>query len=277
MNQSTFAPTHVLWAVVCLMGVSASHGQSIIPVNPPEIRPGVLAGYLPRAQLPNSLRLLPPPPAPGSAQQAAEEASSKAALAQAGSARWQLAAQDAVLKFPAAANVFSCTLNAPISEKETPQLYTLLRRSYVDAGLSSYAAKDHYARVRPFVAFQAASCTPEDEPGLAKDGSYPSGHAAIGWAWGLLLAEMAPTKAQALLERGKAYAQSRQICAVHWQSDVDAGQLVGSATVARLHADTVFKAQLLAAQAELAEVMGRGANAGLDCAKEAAALGLNAP
>ena len=157
MNQSTFAPTHVLWAVVCLMGVSASHGQSIIPVNPPEIRPGVLAGYLPRAQLPNSLRLLPPPPAPGSAQQAAEEASSKAALAQAGSARWQLAAQDAVLKFPAAANVFSCTLNAPISEKETPQLYTLLRRSYVDAGLSSYAAKDHYARVRPFVAFKAAS------------------------------------------------------------------------------------------------------------------------
>jgi acid phosphatase (class A) len=177
-----------------------------------------------------------------------------------------------VLKFPAAADVFSCTLGATISEKQTPHLYTLLRRSYVDAGLATYTAKDRYARVRPFLISKLPTCTPAEEASLAKDGAYPSGHAALGWAWGLLLAEMAPEKAQAVLERANAFGQSRQICGVHWLSDIAAGQVVGSAAVARLHADPVFKAQFTLAQAELQASMGRGTNEGLDCTAESAAL-----
>jgi len=37
---------------------------------------------------------------------------------------------------------------------------------------------------------------------------------------------------------------SAPICGVHWQSDVDAGRLIGAAVVARLHADPVFRVQL---------------------------------
>ncbi len=39
----------------------------------------------------------------------------------------------------------------------------------------------------------APVCTPEDEEKLRKDGSYPSGHTALGWAWALILTEIART------------------------------------------------------------------------------------
>ncbi|MGB6379171.1 MAG: acid phosphatase, partial [Syntrophobacteria bacterium] len=43
------------------------------PAAVPEIRPGILAGYLQPEALPNSLALLPPPPAAGSAALALDE------------------------------------------------------------------------------------------------------------------------------------------------------------------------------------------------------------
>ena len=95
------------------------------------------------------------------------------------------------------------------------------------------------------------SCTPGEEVNWSKDGSYPSGHAALGWAWALILAEIAPERADDLLGRGYDFGQSRVICGVHWQSDVDAGRVIGAATVARLHADPLFKAQVVAAKAEV--------------------------
>ena len=56
----------------------------------------------------------------------------------------------------------------------------------------------------------------------------------------------------ALVPLGYDFGQSRVICGVHWQSDVDAGRLIGAAVVARLHADPVFRVQLDEAKRELA-------------------------
>ncbi|HEX8056091.1 MAG TPA: phosphatase PAP2 family protein, partial [Novosphingobium sp.] len=104
---------------------------------------------------------------------------------------------------------------------------------------------------RPFVAHGNTTCLPRDEAMLRKDGSYPSGHSALGWGWALVLAELAPEKADAILQRGRDFGQSRLVCNAHWASDVDAGRLVAAATVARLHADPVFTADLAAARQEL--------------------------
>ncbi len=246
--------------------------QVDIPTTVPELRPGILTGYLPRAALPDSLALLPPPPTPGSAAQAADDAAFVAAAHLRGSARWKLAASDANLVFPKAAEAFSCALNAPIDPATTPNLYMLLRRSLTDAGLATYAAKDHHKRTRPFVVNKSPICTPAEEPMLAKDGSYPSGHASLGWAWSLILTEMAPERANVLLARGLAFGQSRVICGVHWQSDVTQGRVIGAAAVARLHADPVFRAQFDAARQELAAVRAKGLKPQGDCAGEAAAL-----
>jgi acid phosphatase (class A) len=94
----------------------------------PERRTRVL-GYLPATALPNSLALLPPQPTPGSAALALDEETAKQNIALRGTPRWTLAIADADLRFPYAAGTFSCAVGAPISETETPHLYTLLRAS----------------------------------------------------------------------------------------------------------------------------------------------------
>jgi acid phosphatase (class A) len=45
-----------------------------------------------------------------------------------------------------------------------------------DAGLSTYAAKNHYNRERPFVVNNSKICTPEQEEVLCKIGFFPSGY-----------------------------------------------------------------------------------------------------
>ena len=42
------------------------------------------------------------------------------------------------------------------------------------------------------------------------------------------------------------------ICGVHYPSDIEAGRTLGSAMVARLHADPAFTADMAAAKRELA-------------------------
>jgi acid phosphatase (class A) len=107
---------------------------------------------------------------------------------------------------------------------------------------------------------------------LRKDGSYPSGHTAIGWAWALILTEIAPDRADAILARGRAFGESRVVCNVHWHSDVVEGRFMGAAAVARLHADPAFRAELEAAISELAAARSRGLAPSHDCTAETDAL-----
>ena len=248
-----------------------------LPTTKPEelqaLRPGFVQGYLPRASLVDSLALLPPPPAAGSPEQAADEAVRLAVLPLRDTPRWKLAAHDAELTFPKAAETFACSLGITISPEATPHLNMLLRRTLADAGLATYKAKDKYTRPRPFVAVNDNTiCVPKDEASLRKDGSYPSGHAALGWAWALVLMELAPDRADAIAQRGHAYGQSRVVCGVHWQSDVEAGRHVGAAAVAQLHANADFIAQLSAARKEVAAARAAGSKPSADCALEQQAL-----
>jgi acid phosphatase (class A) len=119
------------------------------------------------------------------------------------------------------------------------------------------------------------SCTPAEEAELGKQGSYPSGHSAAGWAWALVLAEAEPDRANEIVARGRAFGQSRVVCNVHWQNDVNEGRILGAATVARLHADAAFLADLEAAKKELAAVRAKGLAPVRDCKAEEAALAVN--
>lgn len=277
--RSYVALRRVAIALACLVIIAAcaSYETPSKPAAVPEIRPGLLAGYLASNALPNSLALLPPPPAEGSTAFSLDEEIYRETRTLRGTPRWALATEDADLRFPQAAGTFSCALDAPITQEETPHLYVLLRRTLTDAGLSTYSAKNHYKRPRPFAVLKEASCTPDQEKHLRKDGSYPSGHTAIGWAWALILCEVDPAHTDAILARGLAFGQSRVICGVHWESDVIEGRLVGAGAVARLHADPAFRADLEAAKAELAAVHAKGLKPTRDCKEEAAALALQPP
>ncbi len=218
----------------------------------PEIRPGILAGYLSTDDRPDDVSLIPPPPATGSAALAMDEEVSRYALGLRGTARWALARRDAELMFPAAAQAFACAAGFAITPERTPALYRILRRTVADAGLASYPAKQAYQRPRPYLVNGKPICTPDEAEHLRDSGAYPSGHAAIGWAWALILAELVPDRSEAILRRGRAFGLSRVVCNVHWSSDVMMGRLLGAAVVSRLHADPVFRADREAARAEIA-------------------------
>ena len=237
----------------------------------PKATAGLWAGYLQPEALPDSLVLLPPPPAAGSAALALDEDVSRKSFALRGTPRWALATVDANLTFPEAAGTFSCALEAPITEKDTPHLYLLLQRVRVDVGNSTSRAKSHYGRARPFAVNKEPSCTPDEEKFLEMNGSYPSGHTAVGWAWALILGEIAPEQIDKVLARGRTFGESRVICNVHWQSDVIEGRFLGAGAVSRLHADPIFRADLEAAKAELAAVRAKGLKPQRDCAAENAA------
>jgi len=274
--QSAPAPTGVP-ASVATAPSTPSQTKSYGLISVPEIMPGIVAGYLPQAGLPNSLALDPPAPTPGTAVYALDEAVSRANLALQGSPRWQQATSDADLSFPHVAETFSCSMGIPITEADTPHLYMLLRRSFTDAALSTLAAKNHYNRTRPFMENNRPTCSPKDEAFLRKDGSYPSGHTTIGWAWALILTEIAPAQTDAILARGRSFGDSRLVCNVHWQSDVNEGRIMGASTVARLHADPAFLADLDAAKADYEIARAKELNPTRDCAAEAAALATPPP
>lgn len=232
-------------------------------------------GYLTPESLPLRLALLGGPPKPDSAAFARDEEARRAALTLRGTAREKLAATDAELTFPAPASAFSCALGTDISVKATPHLYTLMQRVLTDAGGSTYVGKNAYNRTRPFVAHDEETCRKDMEPVLRTDGSWPSGHSAVGWAWGLTLAEVLPARATEVLARGLAFGQSRVICDAHWQSDVDAGRIMGAATVAALHDNPAFVADLAAAKVEVAAALSAGQAPTQDCPAEQAALSLS--
>lgn len=230
-------------------------------------------GYLSAEELPDGVALLPAPPALGSPARALDEQRASAALALQGSPRWALAAADADLRWPRAAGTFSCALTVPISEVETPRLYALLRRSQSDGSRSTRAAKARWGRARPFAVNQQPVCVPRDRFALAFDGSYPSGHATVGWVWALVLGEVLPERREALLARGRAFGESRVVCNVHWESDVEQGRALAEAVVERLHRSAAFRADVEAARAELAALRARRLAPTRDCAEEAAQLG----
>jgi len=229
-------------------------------------------GYLEPAERPDSVVLLPPPPARGSAEYRSDEDIYRRLSALVGTARWRLAAADADLKFPHAANVFACALGIDVDATRTPHLYTLLQRTIIDAGQSTYPAKLKYGTSRPFEETGDPTCVPADERALRGNASYPSGHASLGYVWGEVLAQVLPDRAPALRARGYEFGQSRVICRVHRQSDVDAGRMVGQAVMPRLQLDPEFQADLAAARIEAQKASKRPVASARDCSAEAAAL-----
>lgn len=257
-------------AGVLLAGCSGLPRAGDAAVVVPERSPGISIGYLDAAAF-DSRALVSAPPAPGTPAHVLDDVIAERALALHGTPRWHQAAVDADLDFPAAGNLFACALGVPVDSTHTPHLVRLLRRSLADAAVTNRAAKDQWQRPRPFLANGGEVCTPEDDARLRDSAAYPSGHAAIGWTWALTLVEVAPERADALLQRGRSFAESRLVCNVHWYSDIVQSQVVGAATVARLQADANYTADLAAATREVAAQRARGAQP-VGCDAETIAL-----
>ena len=229
-------------AVVGLIVASFALAQT--PATP-------LAGYLNADTTPQTLRLLPPPPAAGSGREADDEAIFTKTRSLAGGPRWALATSDADLS--PRAGLFACSLGLTLNAANAPTLDRIFTRVARDSSGVVNPPKDVFNRPRPFI--NAPGNPPicvEKTQSLVTSASYPSGHATLSWAWGLILAELAPDRATDILMRARAIGESRIVCGVHYLSDVEEGRTNGSALVAALHASPEFRADMDKARAEVA-------------------------
>lgn len=210
--------------------------------------------YLTSQQSIDSLALLPPPPAIGSIAFMNDQAMYEQGRLLRNTPRGKLAAEDANLSSGGVASAFSEAFGSEITAQNAPRLYKLLSNMIEDAGdLATRSAKQHYMRIRPFAFYQTETCNTKQQAELSTNGSYPSGHTAIGWATALVLAEINPQRQNEILKRGYELGQSRVICGYHWQSDVDAARIVASAVVATLHTSPAFVQQLQKAKEEFSK------------------------
>lgn len=259
-------PRFVLIAAVALLAgcarFDASKAPTPVATTPPSAGwtkppPGYLAG----GGGIDAAAIIGPPPAPSSPRGKAERAYFDETRKLANTPAWSQAIADADLSGKNGLKSFSCAAGVTLSAEATPTLANMLLRMTDDAAKIYQPAKRVYQRPRPPVGNKAAICVPR-EAWIATDGSYPSGHGLIGWAWASVIAELVPEKASPILARGKAFGDSRVICGVHFQSDVEAGRYLGSALVTRLHDDPAFMTDLAKARAEVAASKANGAPTG---------------
>lgn len=192
-----------------------------------------------------------------------------------GSPRWALATRDADTGVPALLRDFSCAVGVELTPDNAPKLAAVVRRAGIDTSGQTRIAKEAYKRGRPFTIDKGAICQPQselyDKKAARMTYDYPSGHTTWGWTWALVLSSIAPDRAQQILERGRAYGDSRFVCGAHNESAVEAGMLSASSTMALVATKPDYQNDLAAARAELAALR-LSAPPAQNCAAEAALL-----
>jgi acid phosphatase (class A) len=146
--------------------------------------------------------------------------------------------------------IFAAQIGPDFSAANRPALAKAFAAVREGIGPSIGAGKDLWKRPRPFLTDPMAATCLADPSKLKTSGAYPSGHAALGYTYGLLLADLIPAKRDALLARGRDYGFSRVVCGVHWLSDVEAGRLLALDLYPKLRTTKAFADLLAAAQAE---------------------------
>jgi acid phosphatase (class A) len=244
---------------------TASGSASSTPVNAPQ-RP---RGYLGSDGVPNHAVFLPPPPDAASPLGTADIAVFRATRALENSPRWELAAHDNEVGQKALLGDYACALGLDLAASDTPAISRVTARANADLFPVIGAAKDLYARPRPFLEEPGPVCIMYSEA-FAESGSYPSGHAAVGWLYALLLAQIDSEHAAEIMERGRAFGESRVVCGVHYATDIEAGRMISDSVFAALQASLEFQTDIAAARVELARLRNSSARA------DAAACAANA-
>jgi acid phosphatase (class A) len=110
-------------------------------------------------------------------------------------------------------------------------------------------AKDTWKRPRPYVADPARFTEPGDPE---KSPDYPSGHSTRGTLFALLLAEIFPSRREAILAKGRDIGWVRVEVGVHTPLAIYGGRVLGQALAEKFLRDPAFQADLAAARAEAA-------------------------
>lgn len=252
-------------AVVAALSLAGAAGYAAVPAD---------GGYLAPGEF-DVTSVLEPAPRPGDPRYDADRKIFRATRRLAGSARWELATRDADTGVPALLRDFSCAVGIDLTPENAPKLVAVVRRAGIDTSGQTRTAKEAYRRARPFTIDKGPICQPSAELYDKKAGrmsyDYPSGHTTWGWTWALVLSSVAPDRAQQILERGRAYGDSRFVCGAHNESAVEAGMLSASSTMTLVATKAAYQRDLAEARDELATLRASAPPAG-NCAAETALL-----
>jgi acid phosphatase (class A) len=232
-------------------------------------------GYLAGSSIPDLIRVLPATPAPGSARDNLDRQVFRDTRALVDSERWKLAQRDDKLSVAAVLSALRCSMGVELKADNAPQLVNLLARVFTDAMNATDPAKDHFERKRPFLVDKGPICITAT-PAFAKTFDYPSSHATISWAFGLILSEIEPANTAQILTRARTFGESRVVCGVHDVDAIDAGRIAGSTVVAALHGNREFLVDLQKARVEIDEFRSHAKPAASgSCASEAALIAVS--
>lgn len=240
-------PLSVVLLGSTLLAIGAVHGME------PASQLAGVKPYIAPHDLPEIVHILPQPPAEGSAEAKADAAIFRQTRALKDSPRWAMATADVDGSLQAMLDHFGCAMGMKLTPADVPALTRLFARMAVTGAPLVQAPKDFYHRSRPYLGTDLPICEPKTSH-LAADGDYPSGHTTAGWTTALVLAELMPDHATAILARGRAYGESRAICGSHNASAVQAGYMTASSYVAALHGSADFRRDLDAARSEIQTV-----------------------
>lgn len=196
----------------------------------------------------NLAAVLSPPPARGSAAETAE----LQALLAAQEARTSSGIAQAQRDRKRSLDLFAEAIGGGFRRSQYPLVDALFDNAIDDARGILSANKQNWQRERPFrLEKRLTTCLKEPE-----SSSYPSSHATSGYLITAMLSDMLPERVGQLAARGDEYAMGRVVCAVHYPSDIRAGQLAARAILARLKADTRFRDDFAKARLQLRAGLG---------------------
>jgi len=211
-------------------------------------------GYLAPSEF-DVTHILEPAPRPGDPRYQTDREIFRATRALIGTPRWALATSDAKLDTASLLRDYSCSVGVALTPEQAPELVRVLERASVDTARETDQAKAIYRRHRPYTIDRGRICQPRSELYDAKAGrvsyDYPSGHTTRGWTYALVLASLIPDRTQQILERGRAYGDSRFVCGAHNESAVEAGMLSATATMTAIAGKEAYQADLARARVEL--------------------------
>ncbi len=132
---------------------------------------------------------------------------------------------------------------------ELPATTSLLTRAMAESKPTYGSLKEYYQRPRPPMGNK--NIKPLDGKNF-DDLSYPSGHSFRGTLWGLILADLIPDKAEAIIMRSQEIGWDRVIAGMHHPSDIYAGRVVAYMVYRNMKNSEAFKVDMETARQELA-------------------------
>lgn len=147
---------------------------------------------------------------------------------------------------------FADVMGTKFSADKLPLTSAFFERVAATEGAVVDPAKDFWKRPRPHMLSEQINPIVKK----SKSGSWPSGHATLGYLMATLLADMVPEKREALFARASQYAENRVIAGIHYRSDTIMSRTAAALIAQKLFESPAFSAEFSASQKELRNALG---------------------